>query len=138
MSELIVRGREIDLDAEPWAPDTFLVTEHQKGGVFEWDPAQILLRPLEEETDNMSGMASSRELFCNANLLDFLLGQPHLTPEEWKGKAIFFRGTTFNDPLRQSLVRYLYWKGCSWDWDFHVRGFRIWLLFDCFDAVLAR
>src|SRR3989344_5319984 len=66
------------------------------------------------------------EPVLNANILDYLLANPQLIPEEWKGKAVFFWGTIYR--YRHSyghlFVRYLYWDGEQWLWDYR------WLDFD--------
>jgi hypothetical protein len=51
-----------------------------------------------------------------ANVLDYLLANPILIPEEWKGKAIFFWGTIYRSSGGSLCVRYLYWGDGAWDW----------------------
>lgn len=50
--------------------------------------------------------------------MDFYLANPHLIPEEWKGKAVFFWGTIYRDADGHLCVRYLYWRGGGWDWGY--------------------
>ncbi|MCC7004408.1 hypothetical protein IT397_00605 [Candidatus Nomurabacteria bacterium] len=54
-----------------------------------------------------------------AQLLDFLLENPHLIPEEWKGKAVFFWGTIYRDTVGDLYVRCLGWHGDRGYWDYH-------------------
>jgi hypothetical protein len=50
----------------------------------------------------------------NANLLDYLLANPHFIPRKWMGRKIFFWGTIFRHEDGTPHVRYLYWSGESW------------------------
>jgi hypothetical protein len=58
----------------------------------------------------------------NANVLDFLLANPDLIPEEWKKdehgntRYIFFWGTVYRDRGGDLYVRYLCWGGDRWGW----------------------
>ena len=122
----------IDSDKDPMAPDGWEVKEHEKGGKWKWDSAQVSLHPFKREQDatETAGM-----LFLNATELDYLLVNPRLIPEEWKDKTIVFRGTRYCDSSGRLFVRAIYWQdGEMWnsynlldgDWD----G-------DCFDALRA-
>ncbi|MDO8633009.1 MAG: hypothetical protein Q7K38_00455, partial [Candidatus Wildermuthbacteria bacterium] len=53
----------------------------------------------------------------NANVLDYLLKNPHLIPDEWKGKYLFFWGTVYRGSVGCLYVRYLCWRGVRWGWD---------------------
>ena len=50
----------------------------------------------------------------NAVVLDHYLANPHLIPEEWKGKAVFFWGTIYRHSDGNLYVRYLFWNGPGW------------------------
>jgi hypothetical protein len=52
----------------------------------------------------------------NANLLDYLLANYHLIPEEWKSKYVFFWGTIYRDSDGDLYVRYLCWLVGRWRW----------------------
>lgn len=93
----------IDCDADPFVPEGWTVEEHQKGGQFEWDPAQINL-----------DLAVGADL--NANVLDSLLAHKKCIPEEYKGKYIFFRGTTYRNSNDQLCFRCLCWFDDDWRW----------------------
>ncbi|MDE2001222.1 MAG: hypothetical protein KGI60_01480, partial [Patescibacteria group bacterium] len=93
----------IDCDADPFVPNGWLVEKHQKGGSFKWDAAQVKLYLSNQQRNDkaIEGNKLRRELVdkpvLNANVLDYLLANPHLIPEEWKGKAVFFWGTIYRD-----------------------------------------
>ncbi|MDP2703628.1 MAG: hypothetical protein Q8P01_00105 [bacterium] len=78
----------INCDADPFVPDGWKVEEHQKGGLFKWDPAQVLLY-LSELQRKGGAIKKGNELWkelagkpvLNANVLDYLLAHPHLIPE---------------------------------------------------------
>lgn len=50
------------------------------------------------------------------HVLDFLLRNENLIPEQWKGKKVFFWGSLFRNPDGYVCVRYLCWRGGAWDW----------------------
>jgi hypothetical protein len=116
----------IDCDAEPfnpWAKDGWTV-EHDKGGQFKWDrEAQkdaLWLAKGQQNGKWMKGHDLYKEVAkkhpLNANVLDFLLANPHLIPEEWKGKYIPFWGTRYRYRGEDLYVRYLYWNVGRWRW----------------------
>jgi len=71
-------------------------------------------------TSEASGNKLRKELakkrVVNANVLDYLLANPHLIPEEWKGKAVFFWGTIYRDRGDYLCVHCLLWGGVGWRW----------------------
>lgn len=108
----------IDLDKDPLIPhDGWTVEEHQKGGKLAWDAEKIelYLHPKQKE-GYIEGNDLRKEVPnpLNANVLDFLLENPKLIPEEWKGKYIFFWGTIYRDSVGSLYVRYLYFHGGHW------------------------
>lgn len=119
----------INLNADPFIPDGWKVEQHELGGSFKWDPAQVqfyLSEPQRKEK-SIEGNKLRKELegkpVLNANVLDYLLANPHLIPEEWKKdekgrtRYIFFWGTIYRDSRGGLCVRCLYWDGGRWDWD---------------------
>lgn len=119
----------IDCDANPFIPDGWKVEEHRYGGPFKWDTAQVQLFLAEGQQNGktMDGNRLRKDLagkpVLNANVLDYLLANPHLIPEEWKGKTIFFWGTVYRDSDGYLCVRCLRWNGDRWDWDYHWLGY---------------
>ena len=116
----------IDCDADPFVPDDWSVEEHRKGGAFKWDTeAQrdaLYLSKQQQGGQYIEGNKLRKELakkpVLNANVLDYLLANPHLIPEEWKGKAVFFWGTIYRHRGGNLFVRYLVWYCGRWIWDF--------------------
>ena len=112
----------IDLDAEPFVPDGWKVEEHQKGGQFKWDASKVALYLSKKQQGgsfiegNKLREGLKRKRVYNANLLDYLLANPDLIPEGWKGKAVFFWGTIYRNSDGYLCVRYLYWNDDRWDW----------------------
>ncbi|MBU6388623.1 hypothetical protein KGQ72_01995 [Patescibacteria group bacterium] len=113
----------INCDATPFVPDGWEVIEHQKDGQFQWNKdaqKDALFLSSAQKKGNTEGNKLRKELadkpVLNACVLDYLLAHPHLIPEEWKGKAIFFWGTIYRDSVGNLCVRYLYWLGDGWDW----------------------
>ncbi len=129
----------IDLDANPFVPNGWRVVEHKKGGQFKWDPSKTTLYLSKNQQNGkvINGNNLRKELadkpVLNANILDYLFANPHLIPEEWKGKYVFFWGTIYRNSDVCLSVRSLSWLGGRWGW---VWG---WLGSDwdsCFPAAL--
>ena len=119
----------IDLDADPHIPDGWRVAEHQKGGAFKWNAANVALhfnKGQKKEGRVINGNKLRWELanksVFNANLLDYLLANPHLIPEEWKYHPPFFWGTIYHDRVDSLCVRYLYQLDDGWYWSFRWLG----------------
>ena len=119
----------IDLDANPFTPNGWSVPEgfHQKGGQFKWDASKVRLHlTAQQKKGTIEGDKLREELkglpVFNANLLDYLLKHPHLIPEEWKGKYVFFWGTIYRRSGAGLYVRCLCWGGGAWDWDYYWLG----------------
>ena len=122
----------INCDANPFIPNGWEVEEHQKSGQFRWNKdAQkdaLWLAKGQQNGKVLEGNKLRKELVnkpvLNANVLDYLLANPHLVPEEWKCKAVFFWGTIYRDSRGFLCVRYLCWSDDAWDWSSR------WLVFD--------
>ena len=133
----------IDCDVSPSIPNGWSIEEHVAGGQLEWDPAKVelWLDKKQKNSNSITGKALRKKLakkkVFNVNVLDYLLANPHLIPEEWKGRYIYFWGTIYRD--RDGCVvyvRYLYWGDDAWCWHYDWLG-NHW--YDCHPAaVLAR
>lgn len=113
-SEIVTPEHIIDCDADPFVPEGWSVAEHRNGGAFKWNATNVSLHLDEGQRDGrwIEGNKLRKELankpVLNANVLDYLLAHPHLIPEEWKGKAVFFWGTIYCDRGGGLCVRYLF------------------------------
>jgi hypothetical protein len=114
----------IDCDACPFVPDGWKVEEHQKGGSFQWDASKVQLWLAEGQRNgkwlecNKLRKELSGKPVLNANVLDYLLKNQLLIPEEWRGKSIFFWGTVYRNSVGGLYVRYLHCSGGEWCWDY--------------------
>jgi len=120
----------IDCDADPFIPEGWTVEQHQQGGQLTFDPSQIelYLDAGQKSGKYIEGNKLRKELtdkstpVLNANVLDYLLKNPHLIPEEWKKNGqgntryIFFWGTVYRRRDGGLCVRCLCWGGGRWDW----------------------
>src|SRR3989344_5509559 len=85
-------GHVIDCDADPFVPDGWKVEEHKKDGQLDFDPAQVLFHLADGQKNGKSikGNKLRKELanmpVMNANVLDFLLANPDIIPDEWKAE----------------------------------------------------
>ncbi len=139
-AELVVKKHLINLDADPMIPDGWKVEEHQKGGQFEWDASKVALYldPSQQggpiEGNKLCKKLKGKNVF-NAVLLDYLLANPHLIPEEWKKdengntRYIFFWGTVYRHSDGFLCVRCLYWDGDRWYWYYFWLG-NVWIAHD--------
>lgn len=117
----------IDCDARPLEPSGLTVAPESEQlanrvrGQFVFDPANVKLHLSSNQQGGkfIRGNDLRKELASEpvlpANVLDFLLANPHLIPEEWKGKYVFFWGTIYRDSGGPLCVRYLYFRGGGWD-----------------------
>jgi hypothetical protein len=123
----------IDCDTDPFVPaHSWSVEEHKKGGSFQWDASKVELW-LENEQKNGKVLTGSKlcqrlisKMVLNANVLDYLLANPYLIPEEWKDKHVFFWGTVYSSRGGNRFVRFLCWDDEKWSWyyDWLGNGFR--------------
>jgi len=123
-AEVVIKNHVIDCDANPYVPDGWKVEEHIKGGELRWNPDEVELYLCDEQKGgSIEGNELRKKLkgqpVLNACVLDYLLANPQLIPEEWKGKAVFFWGTIYRYSNGDLFVRYLYWYGEQWYWDFN-------------------
>lgn len=107
----------------------WMIEEHQPMGKLDWNKIKIELYLSDGQKDGkyIEGNKLRKELkgkkVLNACVLDFLLANPHLIPEEWKGKVVFFWGTIYRHSGGYLDVRYLIWLDGRWYWNFHWLGF---------------
>jgi hypothetical protein len=127
----------IDCDAKPFEPSGLTVAPesdqlaNRVRGQFEFDPARVKLHVSKNQQGRKRvkgdklALKLASELVLPANVLDFYLANPHLIPEEWKGKSVFFWGTVYRVSSGHLYVRYLcfddggWYSGCRWlgnDW----------------------
>tara|TARA_B100002051_G_scaffold172700_1_gene163298 strand:+ start:315 stop:890 length:576 start_codon:yes stop_codon:yes gene_type:complete len=128
--EIITPEHIIDCDAKPHVPDGWSILSddgqlpNRVRGAFKWDKESqknALHRDKGQKNGKRikgyklrKGLANKPVL--NANVLDYLIAKPHLIPEEWKGKAVFFWGTIYRNRDGRLYVRYLLWVGDRWHW----------------------
>lgn len=111
----------IDCDTSPYVPKDWTVEEHHKGGQLKFDTSQITPYLFAAQEMNSTEGNELREKLANkpclnANVLDHLLANQHLIPEEWKGKVVFFWGTIYHNSNGHLCVRYLIYRRCSYMW----------------------
>ncbi|MEK7567396.1 MAG: hypothetical protein AAB513_00540 [Patescibacteria group bacterium] len=111
-------GSLVDLDVSPFVPEGWAVEEHKKGGHFRWDASKVMLSRKDPGSDleiDEIREGLRKETFFNANLLDYLLKNPHLIPDKWKEKYVLFWGTIYRDlPLEAFCIRCLCWNDGGW------------------------
>ncbi|MFA6404756.1 MAG: hypothetical protein WCW03_02040 [Candidatus Paceibacterota bacterium] len=128
----------IDLGADPYLPDGWKVEEHQSGKVAKLEcrgddlyldgkKIEFWLSKLQKKGNAIRGNDLRKELakqrVLNANVLDYLLKNPHLIPEAWKKdengntRYIFFWGTIYRGADDDLYVRCLRWGGGRWGWN---------------------
>ena len=122
-AEVVTKTHTIDCDANPYVIDGWKVEEHIKGGELTWNSDEVELWLCDKQN---SGVIEGNELckllkgksVLNACVLDYLFENLQLIPEEWKEKYVFFWGTIYRNSDGNLCVRYLYWHGSRWDWNY--------------------
>ena len=117
----VIGNHEVNTDAIPSLPFNGATIEfHKKGKIIKLNPSAIVLHLSENQKDGkvIQGYELRKELkkmpVLNACVLDYLLANPHLIPEEWKDKYIYFWGTIFRDSHDNLCVRCLRWRDGEW------------------------
>ena len=117
----------IDCGSDPFIPNGWKIEEHQKGNFIKFDASKVnFYFSRKQKNGSIEGNKLREELkekkVLNANVLDYLLKNPQLIPEEWKKdengntRYIFFWGTIYRDSIGNLCVRYLCWRGGEWFW----------------------
>jgi hypothetical protein len=120
-----VRDRDLAF-ANPLVPDRLWVEDHQKSGQFKWCASKVslYLSKAQEKCKWIEGHYLREHLkgqpVLNANVLDYLLANPHIIPVEWKGKDVFFWGTIYRVSNGSLWIRYLCWR-IEYRWHWNVR-----------------
>lgn len=123
----IIGNHEINTDITPNLPFSgATIKSHQKGGVILFDPKKIkfYLSPNQKDGKSIQGHKLRKELekepVLNACVLDYLIANPHLIPEEWKKdekgntRFIFFWGTIYRSSGGSLCVRCLCFSVGRW------------------------
>lgn len=121
----------IDTYAVPFIPKSWLIEKHSGHRLWKWNPNSIQLFLSKEQKINYEVGFSLQQtienqkgkIILNANVLDYLLANPELIPESWKGKSIFFWGTIYRR-FSRFYVRCLRWGDDGWLWGYRRLGLR--------------
>ena len=120
-----VTANFIDCDATPTIPSDLYIEEKDQLtgrvlGQLAFDPANVTLYLSQEQQGRsvIKGHKFWKELankaVLPANVLDYLLENPNLIPDSWKGKVVFFFGTVYRNSIGSLFVRCLFWVGERW------------------------
>ena len=132
----------VDCDANPKIPSGLYLTgegtEHRKMGKITLEKREDgklyangkeVVRHLSSKQENgksIQGHKLRKELkdmqVLNACIMDALLANPQLIPDEWKSGYTYFWGTAFRDVDGCLYVEGLYWRGGQWDWRYGGLG----------------
>ncbi|MFA5070643.1 MAG: hypothetical protein WC528_05185 [Patescibacteria group bacterium] len=120
----------INCDAQPRTHSSWKmrIEKHLKGGQLRWDSNKVELWFCDEQKNgSIWGDQLRKKLkgqpVLNACVLEYLLNNPRLIPESWKGKQVFFWGTIYRYAETDQLqVRYLCWRDGKWSWNFYWLG----------------
>lgn len=131
-AEIVTPDHVIDCDATSSIPNGWSILPDDEQlpnrvrGAFKWDKESqenaLHLDKGQKDGKWIKGnelrKALAKQPVLTANVLDYLLKNPHLIPEEWKGKAVFFWGTIYRRRDDRLFVRYLVWCGVRWNSNF--------------------
>lgn len=113
----------IHIKTKPKLPfENWKIESHTPVGKINLEKLILHLEP-EQENGYLKGEVLRERLkdkHClDGAVLDYLLAHTELIPESWKGKYVYFWGTIYRDSGGDLYVRYLYWVGGRWDWDYY-------------------
>ena len=125
-----------DCMPKDWKSSGLTIEKHVGDGTLELDPSwlQLHFSPNQIDGKTIEGYKLRKELetskvhVLNACVLDYLLTHPEIIPEDWKvdengnTRYIFFWGTLYRSPDGRLYVRFLYWSGGAWHWDYSWLG----------------
>ena len=135
LAEITYPEHIINCAADPFVPKGWSIAPESEQissrvrGSFRWNPAEVQLYFSNHQREDrvIKGDKLRKELedkpVLDADVLDYLLAHPHLIPEEWKGKFVFFWGTIYRDRRGSPCVRCLYWYVGGWLWSYYWLGF---------------
>ena len=118
----------IDCDVEPFVPYSWGWTIRESDQISSRVRGQIVWKPnvfglylsKRQQGGEITGFELRKELntqpILTANVLDYLLYNTHLIPDECKDKKVFFWGTIYRGSDDILHVRYLDWISWGWDW----------------------
>lgn len=106
----------INTNKKPFCPEGWEVKSHIKNGKVELKDIELWSAPKQENSIVGTELQKLVPNPLNANVLDYLLENPTLIPEVWKGRWVFFWGTIYRSSDGFLFVRCLYWSGSRWDW----------------------
>lgn len=120
---VVAQGHVIDCDTDPFLPQGWQGVEfHRKHGQLLWQPEKVALWLAPEQQcggtivgTDLRGQLREQPVL-NACVLDYLLANPHLIPDSWKNKWVYFWGTVYRDSDGNLFVRCLVWGGDRWRW----------------------
>lgn len=99
-SEINYKEYKIPCNTTPFIPDGLCIVEHRKFNFFNLNSNYTKL-DLSRKLKNMCNSGAnikkhlSKKFVMNANILDFLIINPKMIPENWKNKLIYFWGTIY-------------------------------------------
>jgi hypothetical protein len=112
----------IDCDSAPYMPYAhWKLVKHRQSGQLEWDEERVSLHfsTTQKKGKSVAGCHILKEIkklpLLNANVLDYLLKNQELIPEEWKKLKVYFWGTIYCEGSTP-YARYLNWSGEEWFW----------------------
>lgn len=121
-----------DCMPKAWKKEGWKVNRHVGNGTLELDPSRLKLHFSPNQLDGkvIKGTDLRDELkaqnipVLNGCVLDYLLANPELIPEDWKQdengntRYIYFWDTEYSNPSGNVYVRCLYWGEGAWYWSY--------------------
>ena len=107
---------------KPWIPDGFSLEYHNDNGKIDPSKLSLHLEPEQERGVIKGELLAERmkEKGLNSAVLKYLLDNPKLIPDEWKGKkGVYFFGTILRHPHGRRYVLSLYWSDGEWHWYYY-------------------
>ncbi len=123
--ESVSEEHPVDHTVCPPTPYGWRVEVHRASGIV--DLAKTKLALLVSKAQRIGGIEGSisgdylrlrleKLPVLDASDLEYLLANPELIPQGWKGKAVYFWGTIYRNEDYIQVVRFIYWRDGKWNW----------------------
>jgi|ERR1035437_4131177 hypothetical protein len=115
---------KIKLSKEPWELNDYKIEYNNPITSFDISKVSLHLEPEQKDGYIKGNILAERlkDKSLNSTALKYLLDNPKLIPEAWKGKYVYFWGTIYRDADGFLYVRCLDWRGGRWVSDYRWLG----------------
>lgn len=104
-------GGTPDLPDKSWS----VAMNPQVGDIADFSKINYKLVKLPEGS-KITDFEKNAKIGLNSSVLDYLLKNPQVIPQDWKDKTVVFTGTLFKDGGGSPLYKTLFYQDGTWQW----------------------